>query len=187
MRYCKHCDTEIPAARLKLLPHTQFCVKCSDEEKWSAVHVIHHKTGNEIEVVKNADTAKQFKKMSTRSTYGAIRGLNSKGSMNIFKGPGLVEFASEEKFNKIRERAIELYELCGEVRATKYITEFVNLRVLSEGQGKRILKELTQPVVVVEEVTKPNKKYNPYGKAEPKKQKPVVSDDIMYVFHNWKR
>lgn len=28
---CKYCDKKIPAVRLKALPHTVTCVKCSDE------------------------------------------------------------------------------------------------------------------------------------------------------------
>jgi hypothetical protein len=190
MRYCKSCDIEIPSARLKLLPNTQYCVKCSDESKWTAVHVIHHKTGNEIEVVKNPDTAKQFKKMSTRATYGAVRGLNSKGSMQMpFKSVGVLVHADEARFNKIGERAMELNELCGFDKAYKYVREFVDLRVLSEGQSKKILRAIeaiNNPTESVPEVKVVNK-YNPYGKNEPKKSKPTVSDDIMYVFHNWKR
>lgn len=189
MRYCQSCDCEIPEARLKLLPGTKHCVNCSDTGKWSAVHVIHHKTGNEIEVVKNPDTAKQFKKMSTRATYGAVRGLNSKGSMQIpIRLSGQIVEADEKRYNQIGERAMELNELCGFDKASKYVQEFVDLRVLSKGQGNKILRaiEAINNPITTPEVTVVNK-YNPYGKAEPKKSKPVVSDDIMYAFRNWKR
>lgn len=30
MRYCKKCGNEIPEGRLKVLPNTTTCVKCSD-------------------------------------------------------------------------------------------------------------------------------------------------------------
>lgn len=30
-KYCRRCGVEIPAARLKVIPDTSVCVKCSEE------------------------------------------------------------------------------------------------------------------------------------------------------------
>jgi hypothetical protein len=51
------------------------CVKCSTEEKWSGVQVVHHKTGNEIQVVKDPEVAAEFVAKSTRSGFGALKGM----------------------------------------------------------------------------------------------------------------
>ena len=84
-KQCNVCFGPIPEGRLKVLPSTTTCVTCSTESKWSGVHVIHHKTGNEVEVIKNPQTAAEFHKLSTRAGFGTTRGLKpgfSKGQRN---------------------------------------------------------------------------------------------------------
>jgi len=46
-RYCKFCQEEIHPLRLEILPHTQTCVKCSNE-KPKAGRIVTHGTGEEI-------------------------------------------------------------------------------------------------------------------------------------------
>lgn len=45
MRNCVVCRREIPPARLKVLPDTETCVGCSQEEKTLGVMEYAHKTG----------------------------------------------------------------------------------------------------------------------------------------------
>lgn len=46
-KYCKVCEQEIHPLRLEILPHTQTCVKCSNERP-KAGRIVTHGTGEEI-------------------------------------------------------------------------------------------------------------------------------------------
>ena len=76
---CTVCSEVIPEARLKAIPGVKSCVKCSTEDKWSAVPIIHHKTGNEIEIYKeeynrlNADLDLTRDELSIRGKGGKVR------------------------------------------------------------------------------------------------------------------
>jgi len=72
--YCK-CSNPIPEARKSLGYKT--CIKCSTEERWSAIPIINHKTGNEIQIVKDREVAEEFMKKSARVGFGTLRGLKS--------------------------------------------------------------------------------------------------------------
>ncbi len=70
---CKCCGNDYPAARAAL--GYKVCVSCSKEERWSAVPVTYHKTGNTIEVVKDPDEAATITAMMSRSGFGVMRGM----------------------------------------------------------------------------------------------------------------
>ena len=53
------------------------CVNCSTEAKWSAVPVINHKTGNEVQVVKDPEVAAEFMAKSARVGFGTMRGMSA--------------------------------------------------------------------------------------------------------------
>lgn len=69
MKIC-NCGEEIPEKRIQLGYST--CVACSTTKKFSGHLVVHHKTGNEYEVIKDPETAHEMKRMS-RSGFGARR------------------------------------------------------------------------------------------------------------------
>jgi hypothetical protein len=69
---CK-CGNSIPQKRREL--GYKVCVSCSTESKWSGVQVVHHKTGNEIQVVKDPEVAAEFIAKSSRAGFGALRGM----------------------------------------------------------------------------------------------------------------
>jgi hypothetical protein len=55
---CNNCGNTINPLRLKALPSTRVCVKCSSQDKWHVRTVISGKTEYcEIEVIKNPETA----------------------------------------------------------------------------------------------------------------------------------
>lgn len=55
---CNSCQDQIHPLRLKALPHTRVCVRCSTQDKWHVRTVITGKTEYcEIEVIKNPETA----------------------------------------------------------------------------------------------------------------------------------
>jgi len=72
---CKKCLEEVNPLRWDLGYRT--CVTCSDELKWSSVPVINHKTGNEIQIVKDPEVAAEFMAKSARVGFGTLRGMSS--------------------------------------------------------------------------------------------------------------
>ena len=69
---CK-CGNKIPELRVKKGYKT--CVSCSTESKWSGVQVVHHKTGNETQIIKDPEVAADFIAKSARSGYGTLKGV----------------------------------------------------------------------------------------------------------------
>lgn len=69
---CK-CGNKIPELRVKKGYKT--CVTCSTESKWSGVQVVHHKTGNETQIIKDPEVAADFIAKSARSGYGTLKGV----------------------------------------------------------------------------------------------------------------
>ena len=53
------------------------CVNCSVEPKWSSIPVINHKTGNEIQIVKDPEVAAEFMAKTARVGFGTMRGMSS--------------------------------------------------------------------------------------------------------------
>jgi len=82
---CK-CGTPIPAARAEL--GYKCCTQCSTEARWSGVPVIHHKTGNEIEIVKDPEVAADFFAKSARVGFGTLRGLRGSGPKRTSSSTG---------------------------------------------------------------------------------------------------
>jgi hypothetical protein len=72
---CKACQIEIHPKRFELGYRT--CVECSVEPKWSSVPVINHKTGNEIQIVKDPEVAAEFMAKSARKGFGTLKGMSS--------------------------------------------------------------------------------------------------------------
>lgn len=74
-RYCRFCGELIPEGRLKALPNTSTCVQHSQSERYGAITVVNHKTGNETQIVKDADLAREINTISQRKGYGVSRGI----------------------------------------------------------------------------------------------------------------
>jgi hypothetical protein len=53
------------------------CVGCSTEVKWSGVPVINHKTGNEVQIIKDPDAAAEFIAKSSRVGFGTLKGMTA--------------------------------------------------------------------------------------------------------------
>ena len=75
MAVCKTCNEDFPEKRKEM--GYSVCVKCSNEERWSCIQIIHHKTGNETEIVKDREVAEEFMAKSARAGFGALRGMTS--------------------------------------------------------------------------------------------------------------
>ena len=194
IKYCKSCNSTIPNERLRLLPNAIHCVNCSTVDKVSAIPIIHHKTGNEIQIVADPEVAAEFHRLSSRVGFGTLRGLKAgksggtdvrqvinktKPRTNVF-----IPMADEETFNKLGKKVMDAYDLLGKDRSMRIIQEAVTTRLVSEGQGiklKKIIDALSDNQTFAVGVKKES--YVPKNI----KQDTVVSDDISYVFKHWKR
>lgn len=148
-RWCKSCGFEIPKRRLEILPGCVVCTACSSEEKFSGVPVINHKTGNEVQVVKDPSVAAEFLKKSSRTGYGTLRGVSS-GNTGISKRkvkglsgttsavPGRIDF---ERAGKI---AMNEYECYGIIKCKRYLDTAVSNRNITKLQAEKILQLITE-------------------------------------------
>lgn len=75
MLKCKTCDTEMDPRRVNL--GYRECTNCSTEVRWSGVPVINHKTGNEVQIIKDPDVAAEFIAKSSRVGFGTLRGMTA--------------------------------------------------------------------------------------------------------------
>jgi hypothetical protein len=57
-----YCGNPISEARLKALPETETCVRCSDTKKVKGFTVVEHKTGNYVQVV-DEETFKELARL----------------------------------------------------------------------------------------------------------------------------
>jgi hypothetical protein len=75
MKHFCVCGNEIADGRYKLGYRT--CLDCSSEKKWSGIQIVYHKTGNDIQIVKDPDDAAEFLAKTSRKGFGAMRGMTS--------------------------------------------------------------------------------------------------------------
>ena len=77
MRNCIKCCEEINPLRVKALPDTKVCVKCSSTKAWYVRNIISGKTEYaETEIIKDVDAADTIRKMDQRLG----------GGRNLYKG-----------------------------------------------------------------------------------------------------
>lgn len=189
MKCCSVCNQQIPEGRLKVLPTATTCVKCSTEEKWSGGHVIHHKTGNEVCVIKDKKLAEEFHRMSSRAGFGTMRGMKpgvSGGKKSNGLAVGVIFQADKATFEEMGTKAMDMYEVFGIDKVRRFLSEKVSERVLNSGQMNKIL----QMINLLHKPSAPEKKvvsYNPYGKFEPKIPKGSVSKEIENSFKYWQK
>jgi len=60
IRYCSVCNELIPQGRLKAKPDARTCVDHSNTVRYSGRMIVHHKTGNEIEIYRDPALAKEM-------------------------------------------------------------------------------------------------------------------------------
>lgn len=81
MKKCKYCEAEIPPQRLKILPNTVSCVKCSDVGRKKGIMIQHGEgdhTYNEIQIY-------------SENEYNAIQQEEKNSTIIFEKLPELVE------------------------------------------------------------------------------------------------
>ena len=69
---CSKCSDEINPLRIKALPGTSTCVKCSDTSRWYVRNIISGKTTYaETEVIKDPEAARTIAAMDRRVGWGS--------------------------------------------------------------------------------------------------------------------
>jgi hypothetical protein len=68
-RLCIHCSTEIPSARLEVLPDTTSCVSCSEKNppKVVARMIYNHKTAGEVIIAKGGENVRRLNREWARA------------------------------------------------------------------------------------------------------------------------
>jgi hypothetical protein len=182
-RYCK-CGSEIPAARIRILPNTTTCVKCSEIQPVSGVLIVHHKTGNEVQVIHDKETAKHIKKLSTRQSYGAVKTLESKS--NVSTNYGYVKKSKvydPARIQHITERALDMSSMYDFNRVKTYVTEFFDLGMIDKDHLNSILQHVidqSYPTLKSIKSTKNAKDVHTNVNTQ-------IDKDIIYCFQNWKK
>jgi len=190
MKNCTSCDQPIPEGRLKILPSATTCVKCSTEEKWSGGHVIHHKTGNEVQVIKDRKLAEEFHRMSARAGFGTMRGMKagvSGGAKSNGLAVGVTFQADKATFEEMGIKAMDMYDVYGIDKVRRFLSELVSGRVLDSGQMNKIIQMVNLVNAPPAVVKKSTPVYNPYSKFEPSTSKGFVSKEIEESFKYWRK
>ena len=68
-RLCIHCSTEIPSARLEVLPDTSSCVSCSEKNPPNVVArmIYNHKTAGEVIIAKGGENVRRLNREWARA------------------------------------------------------------------------------------------------------------------------
>jgi len=181
MKYCIHCRSEIPEQRLRALPNVTTCTSCSSSVRYTAAMVIHHKTGNEVQVIKSAETAAELHRLSKRSGFASLTAMRS-GKSNKLKRETVqrtvqryIAKPDPKTFEWFGCRTLSVLDAKGVDEALKYVDEAVDERVITQLEGaklKAIVSALggTQLSTVVTS----------------KSDEVVVSEEIQRAFREWK-
>lgn len=81
-RLCEVCQEPIPAGRIKALPKTRTCTKCSTTEKVAGHALITGKTEYAAIQIVDAETAKRLSKLQDRKGYGVSEGAKFDSDKN---------------------------------------------------------------------------------------------------------
>jgi len=69
MNNCDDCGNLIPAARLELLPDTEYCVKCADKHTFKSVAriIYSHKADCELFIARSKEDARRLNREYSRA------------------------------------------------------------------------------------------------------------------------
>lgn len=145
---CNKCNNTIPAKRVDL--GYKVCVACSDVEGYGCVDIVHHKTGNEIQIM-TKDQAKSMSKF-TRKRFGTVLKGGSKTDnynpknvkIRVPQGP-TVFIGNETTFKNVGEMMMVLLDAKGFDTASAYVDKQVKEYNIQATQAFK-LKQLLSAV-----------------------------------------
>jgi hypothetical protein len=138
---CKQCGEKIPIQRLKILPNSKECVKCSTTEAVGCVDMVFHKTGNTIQILPKSD-ADKINKLARRTTFGAmssLKGGSGKEDKIRLKGTtAVIRKSTEDDFKLVGEKMMYWLELGYINKAIDVINSSFQSRLISAAQLNRL-------------------------------------------------
>ena len=150
MLKCHKCNKSIHPSRIKALPNTRECIKCSSVERNMVRAVITGKTTySEIEVIKNKETKEYLKNLigKGRRGFGSMLYRSTGSGSNDTKiklGKGttrVLRMPTKEDFDKIGKKVMFYYELEMPEKAAHIMQEALNNNHIT-GMQYRQLKEI---------------------------------------------
>lgn len=72
---CFKCNNPIPEARIKAIPTTKTCVKCSSVQAVAGFNVVTSKTEYAHLQIVDQETANHMHSLASRSSFGVSRGV----------------------------------------------------------------------------------------------------------------
>ena len=181
---CSKCRKKIPAARLRALPNTTECVKCSSVERNYVRTIISGKTTySEWEVIKNKDTKEYLKQLDAKGRtgfgsclYRASKSIPEPKASELSKTPKrpirkMPEY-TQANFELVLKEAMEWLDH-DKNHAIQKIEKACKEEKISGIQRRRALEIL--------DVFKPTPKM-----VKKKIEQEPVDDEILHVFRNWK-
>lgn len=137
------------------------CVNCSVEPKWSSIPVINHKTGNEIQIVKDPEVAAEFMAKTARVGFGTMRGMSSSYKRKTAAVDAKVELLPDKplvdrviarrllpnQFEAVGSEVMNLIEAGQKQSAHEYIESALNERRIFKihaEQLRQIVETLTE-------------------------------------------
>jgi hypothetical protein len=156
------------------------CVDCSTVEKYGAVDVIYHKTGNTIEIL-SAEDARKINELTKRRGFGSIASMRSgSGGGGISVGASR-NYPTRADFEKVGEEAMKEYEAFGVKEAIKVIDTYYSKEKITPLHRKNLIAifdHLENPVKVEEKTV--------YWKPEVTEPKPEIDPEIEEAMRQWK-
>lgn len=174
---CTNCGDSIRAERLRALPDTKVCIKCSTEDAKGAVDIIYHKTGNTIQIM-DKESADAINKAARRTGFGSLRAMRGGSGGSI----GKVELGSrgtiprqptQSDFEKVGEQMMSFIDWKERDEIIKFLDDKFNTRAISGVHYRKLVSILDQ--------FKPEEKV-----INVREEEVVISEDIQHVFRNWK-
>ena len=147
---CKSCSEIIHPKRLEL--GYRICVNCSQEPKWSSVPVINHKTGNEIQIVKDPEVAAEFLAKTARVGFGTMRGISGGYKTKTASVPRKIKEIPDKipkvrelerkplpnEFEKVGEETMNIFEQFGFDKAQDYIENALTEKRIYKNHAEQI-------------------------------------------------
>lgn len=187
---CTKCKNEIPTKRIKL--GYKDCVDCSTTEAYSCVDIVYHKTGNTIQIM-DKESAELINKASRRSGFGVMRGmLSGKSGDNINSTVKIskvepIFISTKDHFDRIGAEAMDMLEIDGLYATEKFINKNLKNGLITFSQSQKLLNILKAVSGNSIQEKREEVNYNRSGKKWSIENKPEISDDISWVFKNWKK
>jgi len=175
---CVKCKEKIDDRRIKVLPKTKVCVKCSTTEAVSCVDITYHKTGNTIQIM-DKESADKINKMAKRSGFGIMAGMKGgsgggssrlstlgNSSAKIFRMP------TEEDYQRALQGLGLIIDTEDREKCFKYVDDQYDSKLISSKHCYNLRKIIDTLL--------------PQPKKEVTYRDETIDEEVTHAFRNWK-